>query len=92
MGDDGGGSGWWFASPSNAETVGTVRWFGKSWGADACEPGAWIPTPEDECCMSCDLPIRPSDQGIRIPGVSTLYALAYYHIGCWLDLLKSSAE
>lgn len=69
-------------------TIGTVRWFGRSWGASICDPEAQIDAPVGEECGRCALPIYEDDLGITTPliGVEGRDRLAY-HLDCFLASL-----
>lgn len=75
-----------------SEDIGTVRWFGESWGAPACDPRAEVPVPVGMACAGHEhchehrsATIEPGDQGITLPGYlgGTLQTVAY-HLDCWL--------
>ena len=74
------------------EDIGTVRWFGESWGAPVCDPRAHVDTPVGEtCAWGSAAPIKPSDQGIGIPDGSTgLYV--WYHLECWLRTIAGEVQ
>jgi hypothetical protein len=55
--------------PDQQEDIGTVRWFGDSWGAPINDPRTWVETPTNELCAECMKWIESDDSGIRIPGV-----------------------
>ena len=63
-----------------------VGWFGKSWGAPACDPEDHEPTPQVSHCMECDKPILPDDQGIAMPVLHADYTATrgYWHLDCYL--------
>ena len=67
------------------EELGTVRWFGRSWGAPVCRPAANVPTPVGEPCAwgGADLPIHLGDQGVGVLDVTT-GRFVWYHLDCWL--------
>ena len=44
-----------------------MRWFGKPWGAEACDPASHVETPVGEICMWCDEPIAEEDRGFLMP-------------------------
>jgi hypothetical protein len=65
-----------------------MRWFGESWGAQACDPQRWSPTPVGH---GCDLDIGGSgqsveanDAGVLIPGDGGVAAV---HLQCWLRIV-----
>lgn len=74
------------------EDIGTVRWFGESWGAPICDPRAHIPTPVDWACAGHDHlhdrahpgMIRAGDQGVTIPSWPGPPTVIAYHLRCWL--------
>ena len=45
------------------DDLGTVRWFGESWGAPINDPRSHVTTPVDERCIECLLLIKSDDQG-----------------------------
>jgi len=49
------------------DVIGTVRWFGKSWGAPVCDPRAHIPTPIGSRCEGCGHPVTEDDNGVTMP-------------------------
>jgi hypothetical protein len=71
------------------EELGTVRWFGESWGAPVCDPRTHVDTPVGSACWGhahMHGPLRPKaiedgDQGVTIPGPDGPGA---YHLDCWL--------
>ena len=68
------------------DDIGTLRWFGASWGAPVNDPRAEIPTPTGEKCIYCHLRIGPHDNGISIPYMDDGFATtrAAYHRECFL--------
>lgn len=64
-------------------TVGSIRWFGPTWGLD---PKAEIPVPLGEHCLVCPSRIAAGDQGIRLPWSREHHHedFGYYHIRCFL--------
>jgi len=65
------------------EDIGTARWFGTSWGAPCCIPGAQVETPTG-ACERCLVPFKPGDRGMGCPdGMTGLYA--WWHLPCWLE-------
>lgn len=62
------------------DDIGTVRWFGESWGAPINDPRARIETPAAEKCIDCSRWIMNDDQGVRIPSRE----FVYYHLDCFL--------
>lgn len=62
-----------------------MLWFGKSWGAPACDPDDHRPTPVGEACAYCDGPIADDAQGVLIPHLDHERAsLRPWHLGCFL--------
>ena len=67
-------------------------WFGKSWGAPACDPEEHFATPVGEACMRCGEPITESDQGIIMPVVNpdlTSARVRPWHLDCLLEEILS---
>lgn len=66
-----------------------LGWFGESWGAPACDPETFVPTPVGWRCIGhahMHNALRPEriedgDQGVTMPGPGGLVA---YHLDCWL--------
>lgn len=73
------------AGEPRERAVGTVRWFGKSWGAPINEDATQVPTPIDAPCEACQKPIGASDRGVTVPFVSrhSRSSRVAYHINCW---------
>lgn len=74
------------------DDIGTVRWFGESWGAPICDWRAHIDNPGAARCLDCNHYIESDDQGI-----STVASLSidpsgrvYYHLDCFLRMLGIS--
>jgi len=68
------------------DDIGTVRWFGATWGAPVNDPRAHIPTPIGEKCTRCGEIFNDRDNGISIP-YSDLESFATriaYHRACFL--------
>lgn len=74
------------------DDIGTLRWFGESWGAPVCDPRAHVPTPIGWTCIGHEHMhkvrsslIEEADQGVTMPssyhGEATTVA---YHLDCWL--------
>lgn len=63
-------------------------WFGRSWGASACDPVKHLATPVGDACGECLLSIGENDQGMLIPhlfeGGASLVAR---HLECWFRML-----
>lgn len=72
-----------------------VGWFGKSWGAPACEEEEHLPTPVGEPCARCVEPILVGHQGVIMGAYSEEkgpHAVAY-HLDCYLrGLLPHGAD
>lgn len=69
------------------DDIGTVRWFGESWGAPICDPRANIPAPIDQNCLACHLPIKSNDQGVGTLSYGIEHSVdgyVYYHLDCFL--------
>ena len=67
------------------DDIGTVRWFGDSWGAPVNDPRARLESaPVHMNCIRCGIPIHSDDQGISIPGPDGYVA---YHLGCFFEEL-----
>lgn len=74
------------------EDIGTVRWFGESWGAPVCDPRAHVETPVDRRCFGHDHLhpagrselIEEGDQGVMIPYQAFKPTSIAYHLDCWL--------
>lgn len=74
---------------SDEKSMGTVRWFGASWGAPVNEAGTRVAAPVGEQCPPCDRPIQPDDRGVGVPHVGlTSYegcgVYRWWHLDCWL--------
>jgi hypothetical protein len=65
------------------DDIGTVRWFGESWGAPVNDPRAKIDTPLGTRCLECMLWIKNGDQGFRIDGGENP-GFSYFHKKCFL--------
>lgn len=77
------------------DDLGTVRWFGRSWGAPINDPRAEIEVPVGAQCISCNVMFEDYHRGVRIPWAAAtmeeyrqreasgdLYT--YYHLDCWM--------
>ena len=70
--------------------MGTVRWFGESWGAPVCEPEDHIDTPINEDCARCRGAIEEGQQGVTVPyltgrsGEDGWMDRLAWHLDCWL--------
>lgn len=49
------------------DDLGTIRWFGPSWGAPVCDPRTNIPTPVDTFCEGCSQRITQGENGVTYP-------------------------
>lgn len=65
------------------DDIGTVRWFGESWGAPANDPRTRIEAPVG-LCVECHLPISSDGQGVTIPSGE---GRAIFHKICFFDVL-----
>ena len=66
------------------DDLGTVRWFGESWGAPMNDPRTQVPTPTWERC-DCGQPILTGDQGLSIP--KSEGGRVFYHLVCFYQSL-----
>jgi hypothetical protein len=64
-----------------------TAWFGKSWGAPACEEDEHVETPVGVACARCKKPIEADDQGVTMPLISLdrSVSILAYHLQCYLD-------
>lgn len=77
------------------DDLGTVRWFGESWGAPVCDPRAHVETPVGMDCAGHDHMhkarsgvVEPGDQGVTLPFYSTAGVITIaYHLECWLHAI-----
>jgi hypothetical protein len=78
-----------------SDDLGTVRWFGESWGAPMCEEATHIYTPVGMVCEGHNHMhpfggrspfIEEGDQGITLPYIPSEGAVQRiaYHLDCWL--------
>lgn len=63
-----------------------MQWFGKSWGAPACDPEYHIETPAGAVCYQCDEGIEPDDTGV------ILGPAAACHLNCFLRTVFGSVD
>lgn len=81
---------------SNDESsIGTVRWFGPSWGAPVCDPRAHIPTPVRMSCEGCLQEITGDENGVTYPywdGGTTVVRIAYHRECNLRHVLGCSAQ
>lgn len=68
------------------EDLGTVRWWGESWGAPVCDERIHIPTPVREKCAECGRLIHEGHRGASILYVAT-GEYQHWHLGCSLRAL-----
>ena len=62
-----------------------TAWFGKDWGAPACDPEEHVATPVGRQCCYCDKTIKADDQGFVVPGVTQQgFTHVIYHLDCML--------
>jgi hypothetical protein len=73
------------------DDIGTVRWFGESWGAPVCDPRAHVATPLGWQCAGHDhmhehrsALIEDGDQGVTLPYYHAAVTMLAYHLDCWL--------
>jgi hypothetical protein len=74
------------------DDLGTVRWFGESWGAPICDPRTHVPTPVGAVCSGHDhlhedrpATIEPGARGVTIPYLGgSAGERVVYHLTCWL--------
>lgn len=72
----------------------TERWFGKNWGAPACDPNDHAPTPVGQLCMRCREPILIGQQGILMPfvhyieGTTGHVTIEPTHLDCFLRKMR----
>lgn len=68
--------------------VGTVRWWGESWGAPICDPRNHVATPVTAQCAECGLMIRAGHRGVSVPTVlgadTEAWEYRHWHLECWL--------
>jgi len=79
---------------TNDDDLGTVRWFGESWGAPICDPRAHVATPLGWTCAGHEHMhakrsplIEEADQGVTIPCYGREVTMLAYHLNCWLHEL-----
>jgi hypothetical protein len=66
--------------------LGTVRWFGPSWGAPVNREAALVDTPVGRDCVMGDGPIKAEDRGVTVPYLSSTHQdVAVYHLPCFLE-------
>lgn len=89
-----------YADDEGFDAIGTLRWFGASWGAPMCEDATHIEAPTDTTCAICSTLIAPADQGVRIPhlgdaGIQPRHGdqvYAWYHLNCFLSSIGLPIE
>jgi hypothetical protein len=74
---------------SNTDELGTVRWFGRSWGAPVCDPRTHVSAPAGTVCARCDAEIDEDDQGVTMPAIEMVGSeyrsrTVGYHLDCYL--------
>lgn len=72
--------------------MGTVRWFGRTWGASVCDPDTHIETPAGQECAGCGGAVVEGHQGITLPYARPTEAdmqptRIAYHLDCWLQAI-----
>ena len=67
-----------------SEDIGTVRWFGESWGAPVCDPRSHVETPEGSLCPQCKEVVVQGQQGVGVPYMASETYL-WWHLDCWLQ-------
>jgi hypothetical protein len=71
------------------DDIGTVRWFGESWGAPVNDPDTHVDTPTHRQCIECLRWIESDDQGMVIPTVPEIdpQGTVAYHRVCFFDVI-----
>lgn len=72
------------------EEIGSTRWFGPSWGAPVCKPGAQVFLPANTSCAGCLGEIGVEESGIRLPHLGAYREFSYYHLDCFLEVVGIS--
>jgi hypothetical protein len=69
------------------DDIGTVRWFGDSWGAPMNDPRARIDTPTHRQCLGCFRWIESDAQGVQIAASPEVApeGTVVYHLDCFLE-------
>jgi hypothetical protein len=69
------------------DDIGTVRWFGQSWGAPVNDPRAHMSVPLGEWCIHCKVHFDHGDQGFGIAAHTSIAAngQVFYHRNCLFD-------
>lgn len=62
------------------DDIGTLRWFGPSWGAPVNDPRAEVAAPVGDLCAECREPLTALDQGIVLAGATR----TVLHLDCFL--------
>ena len=72
-----------------SDELGTLRWFGATWGAPVNDPRAEIPVPLGEDCLRCHFLFDSADRGLAVAASTEISASGqvFYHLECWLDEL-----
>lgn len=69
----------------SGDDLGTVRWFGPTWGAPMNDPRTEIPTPVSDLCIDCGKPIVDGDRGVTLPYHNgELSTRMPFHLACFL--------
>lgn len=58
-----------------------AQWFGESWGAPVCDPGARVDTPVGEPCVMCGRAIEAASRGLVIDCLLTLEPISAEYDG-----------
>jgi hypothetical protein len=70
----------------DGDDIGTVRWFGESWGAPVNDPRARVEAPITFNCMDCSKWIESDDSGFMIlDGLVGGYVA--FHKDCFFDAI-----
>lgn len=69
------------------DDLGTVRWFGTSWGAPVCDPRTHVTLTIRRHCVMCGESIRALDRGVTIPRGDQPGERSYYHLACWMETI-----
>lgn len=68
------------------DDIGTMRWFGQSWGAPVNDPRAEMSVPLGERCVRCDEDFEHGDQGFGVAAHTSIAAngQVFFHKDCLL--------
>lgn len=71
------------------ESIGTVRWFGPTWGAPINDPRAEISVPLGENCIACEEAFDHGDEGVAIAASVEIAenGQVFYHRWCFFEEL-----